>query len=59
MAQSPSKILIVDDSLEDQETYRRYLGIDSANCYEIHAVADGATGLEFCAANWPDLILLD
>ena len=52
-------ILIVDDSLEDSETYRRYLLTDSKYTYRILESAYGESGLELCRQVEPDAILLD
>jgi CheY-like chemotaxis protein len=52
-------VLVVDDSLEDSETYRRYLNHDLNNSYDIHTAHYAAEGLRFCDTQWPDLIILD
>ena len=52
-------ILIVDDSPEDREVYRRYLGKGSLVSYKIIEAESGADGLEQLALLQPDLILLD
>jgi light-regulated signal transduction histidine kinase (bacteriophytochrome) len=52
-------VLVIDDSLEDSETYRRYLNRDLNNSYDIHVAHYAAEGLRFCSTQWPDLILLD
>jgi signal transduction histidine kinase/ActR/RegA family two-component response regulator len=52
-------ILIIDDCLEDLETYRRYLQRDLTISYDIHLAAYGREGLQFCETIWPDAILLD
>ena len=53
------KILIVDDSAEDRETYRRYLGKELFASYEIVETESGDEGLEELLSFKPDLILLD
>jgi signal transduction histidine kinase/CheY-like chemotaxis protein len=52
-------ILIVDDCLEDRETYRRYLQHDVTIAYDIHVASYAREGLQFCETTWPDAILLD
>ena len=52
-------ILIIDDSAEDRETYRRYLKKEIIFNYEIIEAESGEEGLEQLALNQPDLILLD
>jgi signal transduction histidine kinase/CheY-like chemotaxis protein len=52
-------ILIVDDSIEDRETYRRFLQRDLTNQYDIQITSYAREGLEFCRAQLPDVILLD
>ena len=52
-------VLIVDDSLEDRETYRRYL-LQNPDChYTILEAGSGEEGLELCQRLKPDGILLD
>jgi PAS domain S-box-containing protein len=52
-------ILIIDDCLEDRETYRRYLLQDSSYTYRILEEEYGENGLELCRRVKPDAILLD
>ena len=52
-------ILIIDDSLEDREAYRRYLQQDSRYTYTILEEEYGEQGLELCSRVKPDAILLD
>ncbi len=59
MAQSPCTILIVDDSPEDQELYRRYLKRDSTYSYTILEASLGQQGLDLWQQHQPDLVLLD
>ncbi len=52
-------VLIVDDCLEDRETYRRYLLQDTSYTYTILEEEYGENGLELCRRVKPDTILLD
>lgn len=52
-------VLIIDDSVEDRETYRRYLMRDPEYRYQILEAGLGAQGLEQCRLVRPDLILLE
>jgi PAS domain S-box-containing protein len=52
-------ILIIEDSLTDQEMYRRYLTKDSRYNYQIIGVETGEEGLECLSEIAPDLILMD
>ena len=53
------KILIVDDSPEDRETWRRFLKADVTAQYEFLERGTVESGLETCRAERPDCILLD
>lgn len=53
------KILIVDDSPEDRETWRRYLASDVTCEYEFLESGSLEFGLETCLEEQPDCILLD
>ena len=55
----PINILIIDDSTEDREVYRRYLSKQTQFSYKIIEVRTGEEGLEKLANFLPDLILLD
>ncbi|MBE9182624.1 PAS domain-containing protein [Oculatella sp. LEGE 06141] len=58
--QRPSRtILIVDDSPEDRELYRRYLQRDPDYSYTILEASLGRQGLELWQQQQPDLVLLD
>lgn len=57
--QKKRTVLIVDDSLEDRATYRRYLQQDSRYTYTILEEEYGEQGLELCSRVKPDAILLD
>ncbi len=59
MTKNQCKIAIIDDCLEDRETYRRYLLQDDHYSYGIHEAEDGETGLALCLQEQPDVILLD
>ncbi|MBD2356259.1 PAS domain S-box protein [Tolypothrix sp. FACHB-123] len=52
-------VLIIDDCLEDRETYRRYLLRDKQNTYRILEAETGTQALELCRQQIPDVILLD
>ena len=53
------KILIVDDSPEDRETWRRYLAGDLTVQYVITERGTIESGLDTCRLEQPDCILLD
>ena len=55
----PRKILIVDDSPEDRETWRRYLSADPTVEYVFVERASIDSALTACEAEKPDCILLD
>lgn len=59
MRQNQCTILIVDDCLEDRETYRRYLLGDDRYTYTIFEEEYGENALELCRLVKPDAILLD
>lgn len=52
-------ILIIDDSEEDREVYRRYLNQQTQFDYQITSVQSGSEGLKKLEKCLPDLILLD
>ncbi|QLE57072.1 PAS domain-containing protein [Nostoc sp. TCL26-01] len=52
-------VLIIDDSPEDRQVYRRYLQQDLENCYRILERESGEEALELCREFSPDVILLD
>jgi PAS domain S-box-containing protein len=58
MAQ-PLTLLIIDDSPEDREVYRRYLQQDQEHCYTIIEQESGEEALALCQQFLPDGILLD
>ncbi len=59
MTQNQQTIVIIDDCLEDRETYRRYLLADDTYTYRILEEEYGENGLELCKLVKPDAILLD
>lgn len=52
-------LLIVDDSPEDRELYRRYLLLDHDRSYAILEAELGERGLELWHQHQPDAVLLD
>jgi signal transduction histidine kinase len=58
-AAPPLSILIVDDSAEDRETYRRLLSQDREHTYAFRETEMGEEGLALAHAELPDCILLD
>ena len=52
-------ILTIDDSVEDRQTYRRFLTRELTARYQIVEAESGEEGLEKLASIRPDLILLD
>jgi len=59
VTQNQQTIVIIDDCLEDRETYRRYLLADDKYTYRIFEEEYGENGLELCKLVKPDAILLD
>jgi len=59
MTRNHQTVLIVDDSPEDRETYRRYLLQNPEAHYTILEAESGEGGLELCQSLKPDGILLD
>lgn len=59
MGQLSRTILIVDDSPEDRELYRRYLLRDRDYSYTILEAGLGRIGLELWQQHQPDALLLD
>ncbi|WP_372896734.1 response regulator [Stieleria sp.] len=53
------RILIVDDSPEDREVYRRLLAQQAWNEYDVAEADCGEDGLDACRDHPPDCILLD
>ncbi|MBN3875558.1 PAS domain-containing protein [Nostoc sp. JL23] len=59
MSQQQRTLLIVDDSPEDRELYRRYLLRDREHSYTILEATLGQLGLELWQQHQPDVVLLD
>ncbi|MEH2063128.1 MAG: PAS domain-containing protein [Nostoc sp.] len=59
MSQQQRTLLIVDDSPEDRELYRRYLLRDREYSYNILEATLGQQGLELWQQHQPDAVLLD
>jgi signal transduction histidine kinase len=53
------RVLIVDDSLEDREVYRRFLSSDRGHRYDLIETQSGAEGIGLCRMHLPDCVLLD
>jgi PAS domain S-box-containing protein len=52
-------VLLVDDCLEDRETYRRYLLNDPQHTYRILEAETGEQALLLCRQQFPDVIVMD
>ncbi|MBR8834211.1 MAG: PAS domain S-box protein [Stigonema ocellatum SAG 48.90 = DSM 106950] len=59
MTQKQRTVLLIDDSPEDRETYKRYLLQDNDYSYTILEAGFGAQGLELCEGTQIDGVLLD
>ncbi|MBG1263976.1 hybrid sensor histidine kinase/response regulator [Nostoc commune] len=59
MSQTQRTVLIVDDSPEDCESYRRYLLQDEEYQYTVVAAGLGQEGLALHQQHQPDIVLLD
>ena len=59
MVQHNRIALILDDSPEDRELYRRYLSRDAEYSYTILEASLGKQGLELWQQHQPDVVLLD
>ncbi|ARV57572.1 hypothetical protein BZZ01_02040 [Nostocales cyanobacterium HT-58-2] len=59
MSQHTRTVLIIDDSVEDRELYRRYLMRECEYSYTILEAALGKQGLELWQQHQPDAVLLD
>jgi len=55
----PSQILIVDDSPEDCEMYRRQLERSGNGSFTLRMAHSAAAGLQECRSQIPDCVLLD
>lgn len=56
---APVALVVVDDSPEDRELYRRLLSQAGGPGYAISEADSGAEGLRLCEAERPDCVLLD
>lgn len=59
MTQRTWRILIIDDSPEDRETYRRYLHQDTQAAYLLAEADNAEDGTHLCGSFQPDCVLLD
>ena len=59
MTDAPILLLIVDDSPEDRELYRRLLAQDGEHAYEFLEAETGEEGLRLAHDRLPDCLLLD
>src|SRR4051794_19438606 len=59
MSQHPYRILIVEDSPEDREVYRRRIAQGREQDYQFWETGSGEDGLRLCAEVRPDCVLLD
>ncbi|HEY4591889.1 MAG TPA: ATP-binding protein, partial [Thermoanaerobaculia bacterium] len=59
MSEAPIRLLIVDDSPEDRELYRRLLAQDREHAYELLEAETGEEGLALARERSPDCLLLD
>ena len=61
MTRGPYRILIVDDSAEDREIFRRLIlrGIAGDHDYAVEEAEGGEAGLRKCRDEPPDCVLLD
>jgi signal transduction histidine kinase len=59
MTEAPIRLLIVDDSPEDRELYRRLLAQDSEHAWEFLEAETGEEGLRLAHKGNPDCLLLD
>ena len=59
MTETPIRILIVDDSPEDREVFRRFLLNGTSGKYEVIEAETGEQGYEKYCSERPDCVLLD
>jgi CheY-like chemotaxis protein len=52
----PRRILVVEDNVDAREMLRAQLAQDG---HEVHAAADGPTGVDMAAAVLPDVVFID
>ena len=53
------RVLIVDDSPEDREVYKRFLRADTSHRWEFREADSGEQGRQLCRKQPPDCLLLD
>lgn len=58
-ALQPPSILVVDDSPEDREAYRRLINSGLEPEFQLTEVESGEEALEWCESHTPDCVLLD
>ena len=59
MTKVTKSVLLIDDCLEDRETYRRYLLRDQQHTYRILEAETGEQALQVCQQQFPDVIVMD
>ena len=59
MSDRPNRILIVEDSPEDREFYRRHISQNREEDYQFWETGSGEEGLSLCREVMPDCLLLD
>jgi diguanylate cyclase (GGDEF)-like protein len=59
MTQRVWRILIIDDSPDDRETYRRFLAQDQEEAYSFAEAETAEEGMQLCRSFQPDCVLLD
>ncbi len=59
MSEAPTRLLIIDDSPEDRELYRRLLAQDREHAYELLEAETGEEGLALARERSLDCLLLD
>ncbi|HYF65533.1 MAG TPA: hybrid sensor histidine kinase/response regulator [Herpetosiphonaceae bacterium] len=59
MTTTTRTVLIIDDTREDRETYRRFLARDERYQYVFYESATAEEGLEDCRRCQPDIVLVD
>jgi carbon storage regulator CsrA len=58
-AGQPRSILVVDDSPEDREAYRRLINTGDEPDYQLTELESGEEALQWCESHTPDCVLLD
>lgn len=59
MEEAPVRLLVIDDSDDDRDLYRRCLRKSGVNAYDIQEAADGEQGLIMTQSQHFDCVLLD